>query len=227
MIMKYRGKSEMKDSGVEWLGMIPVGWEVKKLKHLLEINPLKSEVVDMNINCNFVPMNKIHNSIVQTDEIKKVKYVYSGYTYFKNNDIVMAKVTPCYENGDIAIAKDLVNSSAFSTTEINVFRAKNVKTTFIFYVLQESHLVNYGSSHMTGVAGLKRVPTDYFSEFKIALPCNLEQNIIEEFLERKDKAMITLRNKIKIQIQKLKQAKQSLISEAVTGKIDLREWEIT
>ncbi len=220
-----RKAEEMKDSGVEWLGMIPKDWEVKRLKYLMDINPPKSEVLDKNIECSFVPMNMIHNGVIETEDIKLIKDVYRGYTYFKNEDIVMAKVTPCYENGNIAIARNLKNGIGFGTTEINVFRAHN-NNEFIYYLMQESHFVRYGSSHMTGVAGLKRVPTSYFENYKAPIPNIAEQNEIAIFLNKKIKDINNIINKTKTQIQKLKEAKQSLISEAVTGKIDLRDWEI-
>ncbi|MBS4535191.1 restriction endonuclease subunit S [Clostridium sp. D2Q-14] len=223
--MIERKPEEMKDSGIQWLGMIPKDWEVKRLKYLMEINPPKSEVINKNIECSFVPMNMIHNGIIETEDKKVVKDVFGGYTYFRNEDIIMAKVTPCYENGDIAIARNLKNGIGFGTTEINVFRVYN-NTEHIYYLMQESHFVRYGSSHMTGVAGLKRVPTSYFENYKTGIPSIKEQNEIAEFLNEKIIDINNIITKNQSQIQKLKEAKQSLISEAVTGKIDLREWEI-
>lgn len=221
-----RKPEEMKDSGVEWLGMIPKDWEVKKLKYLVKINPPKSEIKRNKIECTFVPMERIHNGVVETNEVKYVNEVYDGYTYFRNDDIVMAKVTPCYENGDIAIAKNLKNGIGFGTTEINVFRTTKIDTKYIFYAMQESHFMRYGASHMTGVAGLKRVPTSYFANYKLAIPNKIEQKQIAIFLNNKIENIRSIKGKTKLQIQKLKSAKQSLISEAVTGKIDLRDWEI-
>ncbi|MGO3169083.1 restriction endonuclease subunit S, partial [Senegalia sp. (in: firmicutes)] len=206
--MIERKEDEMKDSGVEWLGMIAKDWEVKKLKYLMDINPPKSEVINKNIKCNFVPMNKIHNGIIETEDIKLVKEVYDGYTYFKDQDIVMAKVTPCYENGDIAIAKNLKNGIAFGTTEINVFRIYD-NTEFTYYLMQDLHFIRYGSSHMTGVAGLKRVPTSYFENYKTAIPSKKEQNNITNFLNTKTTKLDKIITKTKSQIQKLKEAKQS------------------
>lgn len=225
--MVKRQPEEMKDSGVEWLGKIPKDWEVKRIKFLLNINPSKSEISNKNIKCNFIPMNKIHNGLIETDETALIKEVYDSYTYFKNEDIIMAKVTPCFENGDIAIATKLVNGIGFGTTEINVFRVeKQYDNEFIYYTMQEQHFMRYGSSHMTGVAGLKRIPTSFFSNFKVPLPKHEDQIGLSQFINMRFKSIKNIIRMYRLQIQKLKQAKQSLISEAVTGKIDLRDWEI-
>ncbi|MGI6412078.1 MAG: restriction endonuclease subunit S [Syntrophomonadaceae bacterium] len=225
--MVPRQPEEMKDSGVEWLGMIPRDWHIKKLKYLMRINPTKSEVTNKNLLCSFVPMNKIHNDLIETDEVKRVKEVYNGYTYFKDGDLIMAKVTPCFENGDIAIAENLVNGLGFGTTEINVFRVNDeYDKYFVYYALQESHFMRYGISHMTGVAGLKRIPTNYISNYKIPIPDQNEQKTVSNYIRGRIQIINSIINKTQLQIQILKQAKQSLISEAVTGKIDLRDWEI-
>jgi type I restriction enzyme S subunit len=223
--MVERSPEEMKDSGIEWLGMIPKDWKLMKIKNLAVINPPKSELPKCAMECTFMPMVKLRRGLIDTDEQKPIEEVYDGYTYFRENDIIMAKVTPCYENGNIAIAKGLKNGIGFGTTEINVFRAQAISTEFLYYRLQESHLMNYGVSHMTGVAGLQRVPTSYFSEFKFAVPGWREQKSIEAFLETTLSEMSSIQNNVRNQIDKLQQAKQSLIYEAVTGKIDLRDWE--
>lgn len=221
-----RKADEMKDSGVKWVGMIPKDWDVKRLKYLLKINPIKSEVRNNNIKCSFVPMNKIERGKIILDEDKLVSEVYDGYTYFRNRDIVMAKVTPCFENGNMAIADSLTNSIAFGTTEINVFRATNIDLNFIYYSFQESHFMNYAVKHMIGVAGLKRIPTTYFENYYIGIPDETEQKLISDYIKSLFKSINRIEHKTNLQIQKLKQAKQSLISEAVTGNIDLRDWEI-
>ena len=78
----------------------------------------------------------------------------------------------------------------------------------------------------SGVAGLKRIPTSYFENYYMALPKQKEQKIISEYIRSLFDKIEKIENITKLQIKKLKEAKQSLISEAVTGKIDLRDWEI-
>lgn len=225
--MVPRKPEKMKDSGVEWLGMIPKDWAITKLKYLMIINPVKSELRKNRQLCSFVPMNKLHNGTIETDGEKAVNEVYDGYTYFRTGDIIMAKVTPCFENGNIAIASNLTNNIGFGSSELNVFRVNKFNDKkYIYFFLQENHFMRYGSSHMTGVVGLKRVPTDYIANHNIAIPDLSEQQKIANFLQTKINQFDSIIAKNKFQIQKLKQAKQSLISEAVTGKIDLRDWEI-
>lgn len=108
----------MMDSGIEWIGEIPEHWKINKLKYMIEFEPPKSEVTVKNIECTFLPMEKLKNGKMNTDTQKMVEDVYSGYSYFKENDIVLAKVTPCFENGNIAIAEGLTNGIGFGTSEI-------------------------------------------------------------------------------------------------------------
>lgn len=225
--IKYRQPEELADSGVDWIGIAPKDWEVIKLKFVMDINPAKSELRNKHKLCSFVPMNKIHNGIIEVDETKTIKEVFNGYTYFIDGDIVMAKVTPCFENGDIAIASNLVNGVAFGTTEINVFRAKrDYVTDFIYYKMQELHFMRYGSSHMTGVAGLKRIPTSYISNFKSTVPNWEDQQKIANFLDIKTAQFNSIIAKKELLIEKLEEAKKCLISEVVTGKMKIVDGEI-
>lgn len=226
MELNYRKTDEMKNSGVEWLEIIPKEWQIKKLKYLVNVNPLKSEIKNKKKMCSFVPMEKIKNGLIQLDEVKHVYEVYNQYTYFKEEDIIMAKVTPCYENGNIGIAKNLVNGIGFGTTEIVVFRATTINNIFLFYRMQESHFINYGKSHMTGVAGLKRVPNSYFDNFKIATPNIEEQDNIANFLDIKTAEFDSIITKKEQLIEKLEEAKKSLISEVVTGKVKIVNGEM-
>jgi len=128
---------KMKDSRVEWIGEVPEHWQINKLKYVMDFEPPKSEVVKKDIECTFLPIEKLKNGSLNTDTTKIIEEVYSGYSYFKENDIVMAKVTPCFENGNIAIAKGLTNGIGFGTSEIFTIRATKINPRFLFYRLQE------------------------------------------------------------------------------------------
>ncbi|MCC0759409.1 MULTISPECIES: restriction endonuclease subunit S [Bacillus] len=218
-----------KDSGVEWIGEIPEHWVSMRLKNAILLNPNKSEV-DLNSNrkVTFVPMeNIIEPGKIDVSLEKELSDVYSGYTYFKDEDIVMAKVTPCFENGNIAIANNLVNEVGFGTTELHVLRAREKQCNkFYYYLVQSEPFKQEGISMMYGVGGLKRIPTDFVSNYKFAAPPLDEQIEIANYLDSKCIQISNLKELINIEVEKLKAYRQSLIYEAVTGKIDVRDFEV-
>lgn len=220
---------KMKDSGVEWIGEIPEHWEVKRLKNVLDLNPNKNEVNALKgLRVTFLPMENILGpNEVDISITKNIEDVYSGYTYFKNNDLVMAKVTPCFENGNIAVMQNLENSIGFGTTELHVLRAKPKQNiTFYFYLAQSAPFKQEGVSSMYGVGGLKRIPSEFIFNYKFAMPSVSEQNEIVEFLNEKCTELESIKKLINGQIDKLKEYRQALIYEAVTGKIDVRDMEL-
>lgn len=220
-----RSSEEMKDSGIEWLGEIPKDWEVKKLKYIATINPPKSSVkkfVDEDIDVSFVPMDSVRLGNIKLDKTKKISEVIDGYTLFEDNDIVMAKVTPCFENRNIAICKGLKNKIGFGSSELNTIRVyENKDIKFMFYHLQEQKFMDTATYQMTGAGGLKRVPTSFLLNAQFTYPSDNEKEMIVSYLENYIDKIDNISEKTKEQIEKLKEAKQSLISEAVTGKIEI------
>lgn len=149
-----RKKEEMKDSGVEWLGWITKEWDVKQVKHLATLNPSKSLVrkfTDENIEVSFIAMDSVRLGYINIEQNKNINEVIDGYTYFENDDIIMAKVTPCFENRNIAICKNLENGIGFGSTELNTIRCFNEDNIeFLFYNLQEENFMKVATYEMTG-----------------------------------------------------------------------------
>lgn len=216
----------MKDSGVEWLGEVPEHWNITKIKYIAELTPSKSEALShLGGKCSFVPMEKLKRDSLILDETRDVKDVHQGYTYFKDNDILLAKVTPCFENQNIAVAKNLVNGIGFGSSEIFVLRSNNIKLNyFMFYRLQENIFMQMGVGAMTGAGGLQRVPTDFINNFQFALPPLKEAQQIVNYLRDQNKRFDILTSKANQQIQLMQERRTALISAAVTGKIDVRDW---
>ena len=104
---------------------IEPNWEVEEIGNICELNPKKSEVeLDNNSDVSFLPMEDVKENDLLTfpHKTKKLSEVTSSYTYFKTDDILLAKVTPCFENGKCTIAKDLVNGVGFGSSEFIVLR---------------------------------------------------------------------------------------------------------
>jgi len=222
MIQRYE---KYIDSGIEWIGEIPEGWKVKKLKYVTEINPTKDHTLIPNLEklVTFLPMEKVGENGEIDCEIKKPIFdLWTGFTFFKKNDVIVAKITPCFENGKGALLNNLETEIGFGSTEFHVLRAKKkLDPRFLYYITKSAVFMKVGEAFMTGSAGQKRVPTDFISEFLLAFPNILEQTAIATFLDRKTAELDQLiANKEKL-IALYEEEKVAIISQAVTRGLDL------
>jgi len=219
MTGRYQEYPEYRDSGVKWLGGVPISWDVIPLKHLAELNPKKSGIKEKKLSelCSFLPMEKLKLNSLKLDETKNVSDVYDGYTYFENEDLLIAKVTPCFENKNMAIAKELHNGLGFGSSEIYVLRANaKLNNQFLFYRLQEDSFMEIAIAAMSGAGGLKRVPAEIINTYTAAFPCIQEQQKIANFLDHETAKIVTLIAKQEKLIALLKEKRQAVISHAVT-----------
>lgn len=161
----------------------------KPINELCTVSPPKKEVKDKvpeEHEVSFIPMNELgvcKKEIIH-NETKLLKQVYSGYTYFAENDVLLAKITPCFENGKLGIARNLKNGIGFGSSEYIVFRAnKNLDPEFLFYYLSQDSFRQSGSQVMTGAVGHKRIPKDFINELKIPCPPLPEQKRIVAILD--------------------------------------------
>lgn len=217
----------MKDSGVEWLGEVPEHWEVKRLRHAALLNPSKSEVSDYPVDqaVSFIPMEAIgEDGTLSLDHTRELNTVLSGYTYFRENDVTIAKITPCFENGKGAIMRGLLNGIGFGTTELIVARPhpEHLTSKYIAYIFQSAEFRALGAGEMYGAGGQKRVPDSFVREFECGLPPIAEQSAIAAFLEMETARLDGLVSEAESVITLLQERRTALISAAVTGKIDVR-----
>lgn len=216
----------MRDSGIEWLGKVPQHWQCTKIKYIAILTPRKSSIrFKYNDKCTFIPMEKLKRNSLFTDENTLINKVINSYTYFENNDLLLAKVTPCFENKNIAIADGLTNGIGFGSTEIYVLRTtKKIRADYLLYRLQEDNFMRAATSAMTGAGGLKRVPSEFLLNYPIAIPPQSEMDKIVESLSKQESHYNLLELNAMQGIQLLKERRTALISAAVTGKIDVRNW---
>ncbi len=213
-----------KDSGIEWLGGIPAHWEVKRLKYAVNLNPASTEARthDDSLEVSFVPMEAVGEygglELVTT---KPIRDVYDGYTYFREGDVLVAKITPCFENGKGAIATGLVNKIAFGTTELHILRTKRTTNRqFLFYLSMGDAFRKLGQAEMYGAGGQKRVPESFIADLLHPLPPLPEQRAIAAFLDRETARIDTLVEKKERLIELLQEKRSALISHAVTRGLD-------
>ncbi|GAB6563936.1 restriction endonuclease subunit S [Bacillus mobilis] len=195
-------------------------WSDIKLKYIAKINPSKSEIsIIDDTKVTFLPMENILSpGNVDLSLKKSLEDVYSGYTYFKENDLIVAKVTPCFENGNIAIMQGLSNGIGFGTTELHVIRVNEgeYNKKFFYYALQADDFKTEAVSNMYGVGGLKRIPPEFVCNYKFKVPPIQIQNKVVEFLEQKTKNIQHLIDDKERLITLLEEQRQSIITEAVT-----------
>jgi len=223
--MKYKTYPKMKDSGIEWIGDIPTDWNHIKLKYACKINPPKSEINNLpnDFKVSFLPMEKINeDGTLELEEEKEIHEVKDGFTYFRNDDIILAKITPCFENGKGSLCKNLQNGVGFGTTELHVLRhTSNFESLFVFYWTRSHPFMQTGESLMFGAAGQKRVPTEFIKDFVIVYPeSNSTQTQIGIFLKNKIKKIDCEISKNHILIELLKRKKQATINHVVTKGLD-------
>jgi len=160
-------------------------WDKLPIKEVCEINPSKAEIkpLDENTMVSFVPMADItvHQVFFESKETKKIKDVIKAYTYFRDNDVLLAKITPCFENGKSGIARGLVNGIGFGSTEFFVLRPKNILPELLYHFISEDKFVNQGKNNMTGSAGQQRLTSAFLSNYIISLPpLEIQKKIIAE-----------------------------------------------
>lgn len=211
---------EYKPSGVEWLGEVPVHWGVSRLRFKAKINPSRSEISEMsgNIHVSFVPMESVcEYGGLRLNETKPLGEVFSGYTFFREGDVVVAKITPCFENGKGSIAEGLENGIGFGTTELHVLRPlAELDRRFLFYLTISHAFRNIGAANMYGAGGQKRVPDDFIRDFRQPIPLIDIQRAIAAFLDRETARIDALIEKKQRQIELLQEKRAALISHAVT-----------
>ena len=168
--------------------------ESRYMKEFLTINPLKRELSDKeDIMVSFVPMENVgEDGSFSIKEEGPISNYNKGYTYFKDGDVLLAKITPCFENGKIAIAKNCKNGVGFGSTEFHVFRCDNrlCDPVWVKYLLKNEHVHEYAKINMTGSAGQKRIQKSFFENLRTILP-NLDvQNQFADFVRQIDKSKV-------------------------------------
>lgn len=150
------------------------------------INPRKSQLVDFNPDTpvSFVPMADVNENHIafQPSEEKRFSEVSASYTYFEDNDVLLAKVTPCFENGKAGIARGLTNGIGFGSSEFYVLRSSaQVLPEWIYFCVMHPIFRDVAIAQMTGTGGLQRVPRDYVENFQIPLPpLEVQKEIVAE-----------------------------------------------
>ena len=200
-------------------GSLPKDWTRRRLRFDARLNPVKSELaLADDAEVSFVPMDAVGElGGLRLDEQRVLDDVYNGYTYFRDGDVVVAKITPCFENGKTALAAGLMNGVGFGTTELHVVRPdKTLDAHFLFYLTIAHDFRSLGAAEMVGAGGQKRVPERFFKNWRPLLPSLATQKRITAFLDEKTAQIDALIEKKHQLLYRLVEKRQAVITQAVT-----------
>ncbi|MAI37679.1 restriction endonuclease subunit S [Alteromonas sp.] len=161
-----------------------------RLKDCCTIKPPKSEakkLLGASDLISFVPMSNlgIDTPDILLEENKQLSQVANSYTYFAENDVLLAKITPCFENGKLGIAKGLTNGVGFGSSEFIVFRTnEELLPEYLYYFLLRPTFRERGQKLMTGAVGHKRIPKEFIENIEVPLPTVDEQRRIVAILKQ-------------------------------------------
>lgn len=197
----------------------PANYRTLRLKDICIINPSYTGNLSDNEQVSFFPMENIKQGHFINDQNRLLSEVKGKYTYCANGDIVMAKITPSFENGNIALLNGLTNGIGFGSSELIPFRPSTmVDPTYLLYFLQTDQFKNKAIRTIKGVGGLRRIDIDDLKVFPISLPPLEEQQEIVAYLDERCKRLDRLVEAIDRKIELLGSLKKSLIEEVVTGQ---------
>lgn len=166
-----------------------MSWPLVKLSEVVTVNPRLPKDVDESQLVSFVAMaSASEEGFLLNEEARVLAETKKGFTYFEGPDVLLAKITPCFENGKCLRPHQITNQIGFGSTEFHVLRAHldKIDSGYLFYLIWSKRFRGFGEAAMSGAAGQKRVGTDYIKNFEIPLPPLTEQKRIAAILDKAD-----------------------------------------
>lgn len=164
---------------------IPASWEWVRLGSIIELNPRNK--LDDDLDVSFIPMTLIDDgySNHHSSESRKWKEVKSGFTHFREGDLCLAKITPCFQNKKSAIFANLINGYGAGTTELHILRSfsSGIYLQYVLWYVKCPFFIYKGMETFTGTAGQERVSADVVANQPFPLPPLAEQHRIVARIE--------------------------------------------
>lgn len=200
---------------------LPEGWAVAPIGELIELNP--KNACDDDTEVGFVPMPLMSTSYRDEFRCEPRPWgsVKKGYTHFADGDVLLAKITPCFENGKAGLARGLPNGLGAGSTEYFVCRAKQamLHPAYLFAYFKTHDFVRNGAVEMTGSVGHKRVPKDYVTGTSIPVAPLPEQKRIADKLDSVLARVDACRDRLDRIPALLKRFRQSVLAAATSGRL--------
>jgi len=210
-------------SGLSSPASLPPGWAFPRLAEIALVNPPpERSIAADNVNVNFVPMRAVEpeGGGLLRPEVRAYGEVKKGYTSFLSGDVIMAKITPCMENGKVTVVPDLPGSLCFGSTEFHVFRAEEgIEPTWIARFLLQGDFRGAAQRAMTGGVGQMRVPAEFLGTVRIPLAPSSEQRRIADALDELFSDLDAAVTALERTRAKLAQYRASVLKAAVEGAL--------
>jgi type I restriction enzyme S subunit len=200
------------------------GWPTKTLAEVCQIKPPKSEArdkVSASSLVSFLPMEDmgIDVKFVQATQTKPLSAVVGSYTYFADGDVLLAKITPCFENGKLGIADGLKNGIGFGSSEYFVFRPDaTVSKEWLYYFLSRETFRVEGAARMSGAVGHKRVSKEFIEDYPIPVPPLAEQQRIVGLLDEAFEGLATAKANAEKNLQNARALFESHLQSVFTQR---------
>jgi type I restriction enzyme, S subunit len=206
---------------------LPDSWAMGTISDLVDVAP-KSHCTDSTV-VGFVPMNRMGKTFrdIPTFETRKWSEVKKGYTHFADGDVLVARITPCFENGKAGIARGLPNGLGAGSTEYVVLRPKvGVATSeYVLARLKTDEFLFAGARAMTGAVGQQRVPKSVIESYPVPIAPFPEQQRISLKLTALLADVDACRERLDRVPQILKKFREAVLEAAVSGRLT-EEWRI-
>lgn len=200
---------------------LPDGWAWARIGTICIINPRNNIADDLEVS--FIPMPMISEGYVNTHtyEVRIWNNVKSGFTHFAENDIGIAKITPCFENRKSVIFKKLVNGYGAGTTELHILRTLDgtISNEYLLWIAKMESFIQGGVQTFSGAVGQQRVGKDFFSQYLIPIPPHNEQIRIVNKINLIFNFVITMENEKSSLHETIKQAKSKILDLAIRGQL--------
>jgi type I restriction enzyme S subunit len=218
------------DPGVDPIAELPDGWVRVALGEACQINPRKPPrgLLPPDAPVTFVPMaavDEVSGAITAPAE-RTFADVRGGYTAFQDGDVIVAKITPCMENGKAAVARDLTNGVGFGSTEFHVLRSEGaVLPEYLFHYVRQQSFRQRAEAAMSGAVGQLRVPSAFLEESLIPLPPLAEQHRIVAQVEVLRARADAAYERLALLPRILRRFRQAILARASCGELteDLHE----
>lgn len=197
-----------------------MSWPLVRLTEVAEVNPRCPKDIDENQIVSFVAMaSASEEGLLFGEEPKVLKDTKKGFTYFERGDVLLAKITPCFENGKTLRPYQIKNQVGFGSTEFHVVRAdlEKLDPTYLFYLLWNDAFRFLGTNAMTGAAGQKRVGTAFLKQLEIPLPPLDEQKRIAAILDKADAIRQKRKQAIELADEFLRSVFLDMFGDSVTN----------
>lgn len=205
-----------------------------RLRHVVLVGPSARETKHLHpdTKVTFAPMEALADGLggLDVSSVRPLSEVASGsYNFFKDGDLLLAKVTPCFENGKKALAEGLTNGIGYATSEVHVIRprADAVDPRYLLYTLSSEPFRAEGMKSMTGAGGLRRVSENAILNFRLPVPDLPTQRTIAAFLDREtariDQLIENKQRLVELLGEKLTSEKTALVTRGLNPEAKMTE----